>query len=49
VLDNQGKYAEALGIYQEVFNIRKRVLGPEHPDTLTTMDRLTSTKRASIR
>ncbi len=25
-----------LRIYEEVFNIKERVLGAEHPDTLTT-------------
>jgi hypothetical protein len=34
VLDNQEKYDEALGIYEEVFKMRERVLGAEHPDTL---------------
>ncbi len=32
----QGKYDEALGIYQDVLSIQKRVLGEEHPDTLMT-------------
>jgi tetratricopeptide (TPR) repeat protein len=36
VLDNQGKYDEALGIQEEVLNTRERVLGAEHPDTLMT-------------
>ncbi len=36
VLSKQGKYDEALGIYQDVLNMRKRVLGEEHPDTLMT-------------
>jgi hypothetical protein len=30
VLDNQGKYEEALQAYQEVYEIQKRILGPEH-------------------
>jgi hypothetical protein len=40
VLNKQGKYDEALGIYQEVLNIRERVLGKEHPDTLTTRNNM---------
>jgi hypothetical protein len=35
VLYNQGKHEEALQAYLEVYEIQKRVLGPEHPDTLT--------------
>jgi tetratricopeptide (TPR) repeat protein len=45
VLDNQGKYEEALQAYQEVYEIEKSVLGPEHPSTLTTrhnMDKVPS-------
>jgi hypothetical protein len=42
VLDHQGEYDEALGIYQEVFNIRERVLGEEHPDTLVVRNLLSS-------
>ena len=36
VLDNQGKYDEALLPYQEVWDKTKAILGPDHPDTLTT-------------
>jgi tetratricopeptide (TPR) repeat protein len=36
VFSEQGKYEEALQAHREVYEIRKRVLGPEHPDTLTT-------------
>jgi tetratricopeptide (TPR) repeat protein len=35
-LNKQGKYEEAIGIYGEVLSIRERVLGAEHPSTLTT-------------
>jgi ankyrin repeat protein len=41
-LFNQGKYEEALQAYQEVYEIQKRVLGPEHPDTLTTRNNIAS-------
>ncbi len=37
VLSKQGKYEEALQAYQEVFDKMKDLLGPEHPDTLTTL------------
>ena len=33
---DQGRLDEALGLYQSVLEIRKRVLGPEHPYTLWT-------------
>jgi tetratricopeptide (TPR) repeat protein len=40
VLSNQGKYEDALQAYQEVFDKRKDLLGPEHPDTLTTRNNM---------
>jgi tetratricopeptide (TPR) repeat protein len=40
VLNNQGKYEEALQAYQEVYEIRKRVLGSKHLDTLTTRNNM---------
>jgi tetratricopeptide (TPR) repeat protein len=40
VLDNQGKYEEALQTNLEVNEIQKRVLGPEHPDTLNTRNNM---------
>jgi tetratricopeptide (TPR) repeat protein len=36
-LRGQGKYAEAEQILREVLDVQRRVLGPEHPDTLHTM------------
>jgi tetratricopeptide (TPR) repeat protein len=36
-LANQGKYAEAQKLLEEVLDIRRRVLGPEHPDTLDSI------------
>merc|ERR1711916_257486 len=38
VLDNQGRYDDALAMYGEVLAVRERadVLGPEHPSTLNT-------------
>jgi hypothetical protein len=40
VLNNQGRYDEALGIYQEVLSIEERVLGIEHPSTSTTRNNM---------
>jgi hypothetical protein len=40
VLSNQGKYKEALQAYQEVYDKRKGLLGPEHPTTLTTRNNM---------
>lgn len=34
ILNNQGKGDEALDIYRKVYETRKRVLGPQHSDTL---------------
>jgi hypothetical protein len=39
-LNKQGKYEEALGIYGQVLSIQERVLGAEHPDTLTTRNNM---------
>ena len=36
----QEKLAEARAIYEELLAIRRRVFGPEHPDTLATMREL---------
>jgi hypothetical protein len=40
VLSKRGKYEEALQAHHEVYDIWKQVLGPEHPDTLTTRDNM---------
>jgi len=40
VLRDQGKYGAAEQMYQEVTEVRERVLGKEHPDTLTSMNNL---------
>jgi hypothetical protein len=37
VLDNQGKYEEAESMNRQTLAWRDRVLGPEHPDTLTSV------------
>ena len=36
VIGAQGRYAEAEKLFREVLEIQKRVLGPEHPETLRT-------------
>jgi hypothetical protein len=36
VLDEEGRYAEAEKLDRETLDIRRRVLGPEHPDTATS-------------
>ena len=35
-LDAQGQHAEAAAMYRETLEVQKRVLGQEHPDTLST-------------
>jgi hypothetical protein len=40
---NQGRWKEAEELEVKVMDKRKRVLGQEHPDTLTSMDNLVST------
>ena len=39
---HQGKYVDAERIQREVHGVRKRVLGAEHPDTLTSASNLAS-------
>ena len=45
-LHSQGEYADAEGIQREVLQARKRVLGPEHEETLTTSVNLAATLAA---
>ena len=40
VYDEQGKYPQAEALYSQTLEIRRRVLGPEHPDTLGSMNNL---------
>jgi hypothetical protein len=37
---DEGRYAEAEKLDRETLDIRRRVLGPEHPVTLTSMNNL---------
>jgi hypothetical protein len=40
MLSSQGKYEEAEEMHRQTLGLRERVLGREHPDTLTSMDNL---------
>jgi hypothetical protein len=40
VLSYQGKYEQAEEVQRQVLELRKTVLGKEHPDTLTNMNNL---------
>ncbi|KAK3938097.1 kinesin light chain [Diplogelasinospora grovesii] len=42
VLDSQGKYEEAETMYRQALKLRTKVLGAEHPDTLTSINNLAS-------
>ncbi|CAM1509404.1 Fc.00g031430.m01.CDS01 [Cosmosporella sp. VM-42] len=46
VLQFQGKFAEALPLYERVCKQRTKALGPHHPDTLTAMHNLADDLRA---
>ena len=35
-LDRQGQHAEAAAMFREVHGVQQRMLGPEHPDTVST-------------
>jgi serine/threonine protein kinase/tetratricopeptide (TPR) repeat protein len=39
---NLGLYSRAQSLYEHTIEIRRRVLGPEHPDTLSSMNNLAS-------
>ena len=41
----QGRTGEAARLQEEVLEKRRRILGDDHPDTLTTMNNLASTYR----
>ena len=41
-----GRWADALALQEKLFEASKRVLGAEHPDTLTVMNNLAATYRA---
>ena len=45
LLRDKGDYEQALDLYREALAIRERVLGPEHPDTATSLDGLGSIYR----
>ena len=36
-VDAEGRYPEAEKLYRECFDVQRRVLGPDHPDTLWSM------------
>ena len=38
--DEQGKYEQAEPLYQRALEVREKVLGPEHPDTVRPLDNL---------
>jgi hypothetical protein len=40
VYDDEGKYPQAEALYSQTLEIERRVLGPEHPNTLVSMDNL---------
>jgi non-specific serine/threonine protein kinase/serine/threonine-protein kinase len=40
VYDNLGLYSQAQLLFQRALDIRRRVLGPQNPDTLTSMNQL---------
>ena len=45
-LQNQGQYTNAEPIFQRALAIRTKVLGKEHPDTLSSMNNLAGTLKA---
>jgi Flp pilus assembly protein TadD len=45
-LSVQGDHAGARALHERALNVRRRVLGDEHPDTLSTMNNLAATLSA---
>lgn len=45
----QGKYEEALRIYDRSLAIRKRELGPDHPDVVTTLNNIAELLKCKVR
>ena len=43
-LYDEGRYVEAEKLLRETLGVRRRVLGPEHPDTLTSNSNLANTE-----
>ena len=43
---SRGQYGQALTLEEQVLAIRRRVLGDDHPNTLTSMNNLAETRRA---
>jgi hypothetical protein len=46
-LDDQGKFTEAEAMYREVLAVERRVLGPDHPNTLVTAGNLAACIRSA--
>ena len=46
-LNYQDKHAEAETMHREVLEVQRRVLGPEHPDTMDTAKNLVTCVRAA--
>ena len=47
--ESQGRYGEAEPLYRRALEARERVLGPEHPDTLTSVNNLAALYQAQGR
>ncbi len=39
---DEGQYAQAQPLFEQTLSIKERSLGPEHPDTATSLDNLAS-------
>ena len=48
-LSSQDKYDKAEEIHGQALALMKRVLGKEHPDTLTSMDNLAKANRVFVK
>jgi hypothetical protein len=44
----QGQHADAEAEYRQVLDARLRILGPDHPDTMTTRNALKRLRQAAL-
>jgi tetratricopeptide (TPR) repeat protein len=49
LLQSQGKYEDALPLYQRALAIREKALGPDHPKTATSLNNMAELLRSQAK